>query len=279
MGSGNRTHRSPSFLTAVLRVFDLSVGQMLWSRRTVFMVLVVGAPILLALVARVVATLGVTPVRINGAGVGGAGLFGMMIWVLFLRFIVPVLGVFYGTALIADEVDDKTITYLFTRPIARGAVLVGKYLAYLASTVAVVLPSVVIVYFLVVPFGAVPQTYEAFLKDLGILGVGLAAYGALFALVGAVMKRPLVAGLVFAFGWEQLALLMPGYPRRLTIAYYLQALVPHAMPAGETMSLLQAIVRDVPAVSVSLACLFGITVGAVVLAAVMVEQREYVLEQ
>ena len=66
----------------------------------------------------------------------------MMIWLLYIRFIVPVLGVFYGTSLIADEVDDKTITYLFTRPIPRGAVLLGKYLAYLACTVLLVLPSV-----------------------------------------------------------------------------------------------------------------------------------------
>ena len=69
-----------------------------------------------------------------------ASIFGMMIWVFFLRFIVPVLGVFYGTSLIADEVEDRTITYLFTRPIRRGAVLVGKYLAYLVCTTLVVLP-------------------------------------------------------------------------------------------------------------------------------------------
>ena len=67
---------------------------------------------------------------------------------------MPVLGVFYGTSLIADEVEDKTITYLFTRPIPRGAVLVGKYLAYLACTVFVVLPSVMLVYLLVVPIAA-----------------------------------------------------------------------------------------------------------------------------
>ena len=79
-------------------------------------------------------------------------MFGLIIWLLFLRFIVPVLGVFYGTSLIADEVEDKTITYLFTRPVRRGAVLVGKYLAYLVCTTLVVLPSVMIVYFLMVPF-------------------------------------------------------------------------------------------------------------------------------
>ena len=78
----------------------------------------------------------------------GPAIFGLMIWVFYLRFTVPVLGVFYGTSLIADEVEDKTITYLFTRPIPKGAVLVGKYLAYLACTIFVVLPSVVIVYLL-----------------------------------------------------------------------------------------------------------------------------------
>ena len=81
-----------------------------------------------------------------------AAIFGVMIWLLFLRFIVPVLGVFYGTSLIADEVEDKTITYLFTRPIRRSAVLIGKYIAYLVCTTLVVLPGVMLVYFLIVPF-------------------------------------------------------------------------------------------------------------------------------
>ena len=57
-----------------------------------------------------------------------------MIWLLYLRFIVPVLGAFYGTSLISDEVEDRTITYLFTRPIPRGAIMIGKYLAYLVCT-------------------------------------------------------------------------------------------------------------------------------------------------
>ncbi|WP_332699593.1 ABC transporter permease, partial [Halalkalibacter lacteus] len=132
-----------------------------------------------------------------------------------------------GTALMADEVEDKTITYLFTRPIQRGAVLVGKFLAYLACTFLVVLPSVMIVYFLLVPFSALPETFGNLLIDLGLLAIGLAAYGAVFALVGVVVKRPLIAGLIFAFGWEQIALVIPGSVRQFTLMYYLQALVPH----------------------------------------------------
>src|SRR6185312_2327031 len=114
-----------------IRVFGLSLGEMLWSRRTVFLVLVTGAPVFLALVARIVQGSGVVPLRVNGAAVDGARIFGMMIWVFFLRFIVPVLGVFYGTALIADEVEARTVTSLSPRPTRSGAVLVGKYLAYL----------------------------------------------------------------------------------------------------------------------------------------------------
>ena len=272
--------KTMSFMAGARRIFDLSLGEMLWSRRTIFLALVVGSPVLLAVVVRLVQASGIAPLRVNGVRVDAAGIFGMMIWVLFLRFIVPVLGVFYGTALIADEVEDKTITYLFTRPIRRGAVLVGKDLAYLACTTLVVLPSVMIVYFLLVPFGEVPASFMSLVTDLGLLALGMAAYGALFALVGAVMKRPLVVGLVFAFGWEQLAMLMPGYLRRFTLAYYLQSLVPHAMPAESgVVSILQSVFSETPTAFTSIFVLMGATAAALWLAARAVEKREYVLEQ
>src|SRR6185295_8583813 len=97
-----------------------------------------------------------------------------------------------------------------------------------------------LVYFLIVPFQQIASSFTMLLTDLSLLAIGLAAYGGLFALVGAMLKRPLVIGLVFAFGWEQFALIMPGYMRRFTLMYYIQSLVPHAMPAEGLTSLLQA---------------------------------------
>ena len=272
--------KSTSPVAGAGRIFDLSLGELIWSRRTIFMALVVGAPVLLATVARVVQASGVAPLRVNGANVDPVSIFGMIIWVLFLRFIVPVLGVFYGTSLVADEVEDKTITYLFTRPLRRGAVLLGKYLAYLACTTLVVLPSVMIVYFMLVPMRDVGRSFPALLTDLGILAIGIAAYGALFTMVGAWMKRPLVVGLVFTFGWEQFAMLMPGYLRRFSLAYYLQALVPHAMPAAEGVaSLLRTVFTDTPSAPLSLLVLSAVTVGSLALAMRIIERKEYVLEQ
>jgi ABC-type Na+ efflux pump permease subunit len=271
--------RPPSFWNGVARVFELSFGEMLWSRRTIFMAVVLGAPVLLALVIRVVEASGVAPLRVNGAPVSGSTIFGIVVWWLYVRFIVPVLGVFYGTSLIADEVEDKTLTYLFTRPVPRSAVLAGKYAAYLVCTSLVVLPSVTLVFFLLVPLQNIGAEFVILVTDLGLLALGLAVYGGLFALVGTTMTRPLVAGLVFAFGWEQIAMLMPGYLRRFTIVYYLQGLVPHAIPQEGITSLLASVFGDSPS---ALSCLFWLAttlVVALLLAMRQVGRREYVLGQ
>ena len=280
--TGTPRHSPPTLFRSAVRIFDLSLGQMLWSRRSIFLALVVFGPVMLAAIVRIVAELvPSSSLRINGAVVGGPAIFGMMIWLLYVRFIVPVLGVFYGTSLIADEVDDKTITYLFTRPIPRGAVLIGKYLAYLGCTVLLILPTVMMVFFLIVPLGrgSIGQAFPSLLTDLGMIALGLAAYGAVFALVGARLKRPLVVGLVFAFGWEPTVMLIPGYLKQLTVAYYVQALVPHAMPEDSTLGAILQVFNDVPPISAALTALAIITAGTLWLAARTVETREYVLEQ
>jgi hypothetical protein len=267
---------------AALRIFDLSLGQMLWSRRSVFLALVAGGPVALSLAIRAIATVGGEGMpRVNGAAINGSVIFGMMVWFLYIRFVVPVLGVFYGTALIADEVEDKTITYLFTRPIRRSAILLGKYLAYLVCTLLLILPSVVLVYLIVAPLGgsSLAAEFPSLLMDLGMLAVGLTAYGALFAVVGTMLKRPLVIGLVFAFGWEPAVLFFPGYLKRLTVAYYVQGLVPHAMPNDPTVNLVIQFFTEMPSVVTSLACLGALTLVALWAAARTVETKEYVLEQ
>ncbi|HXH05165.1 MAG TPA: ABC transporter permease [Vicinamibacterales bacterium] len=271
----------PGLLRSAWLVFDLSIGLMLWSRRTIFMALVVAVPVVIAVALRLLVALGAPVARVGGTPLGGETIFGLMIWVFYLRFIVPVLGAFYGTALIADEVEEKTITYLFTRPVRRGAILLGKYFAYLAVTTFVVLPSLALVYVLVVPLGGhLGRAFPAFLTDLAVIALGLAVYGAFFAFVGARLKRPLLAGLFFVFGWEQAALAIPGYLRRVTIAWYLQALVPHAVPLQPSLAgLLQDLFRDYPRPPTTLLCLAGVWAVSLWLAVRAVERREYVLEQ
>ena len=279
---------SPSFFRSALRIYDLSLGQMLWSRRTMFMAVVVGGPVVVAVLLRVLVAMDLVTARgvINGRPitVDGPVIFGLMIWGFYLRLSVPLLGVFYGTALIADEVEDKTITYLFTRPVSRGAVLVGKYFAYLGCTGLVVLPSVMLVFFLVVPLlgGSIGTSFPDLAKDLALLALGLAVYGALFALVGAWFKRPLLTGLVFIFGWEPIVVVVPGYMKRFTVSYYVQGLVPHAMPQDGAVTAILSVLQVnevVPSPAVSLIGLGVILAGGLSLATWVVKRREYVLEQ
>jgi ABC-type transport system involved in multi-copper enzyme maturation permease subunit len=250
--------------------------------------LLVGAPVLFALLVRGLVFLG-API-FEGSQmrdgirtrilVPGPVVFGHVIWLLYLRVIVPILGVFYGTSLMADEVEDKTITYLFVRPIRRGAVLLGKYLAYVVCTVFVVLPSVMLVYLLIVPInGSLGASFIDLLKDLALLSLGLAVYGAVFAFIGAKLKRPLLVGLMFIFGWEQAAMAFPGYMKKFTVAYYLQGLVPHAMPNEGVISALQSLFRETPGLFGSLFWLGLIWITFLALGAWVVERREYVLEQ
>jgi ABC-2 type transport system permease protein len=274
-------HRQPSLLFSTARIFDLSLGQMLWSRRSVFLGLLVGGPVVLAVAVRLVFAFSAVVVNGNRARVPGDVVFGVMMWLLYVRFIVPVLGVFYGTAFIADEVDDRTITYLFTRPIPRRAVLFGKYLAYLVCSALLVLPSAMLVFFLIVPTGggSIAQAFPGLLTDLGMLVIGLAAYGAVFAFVGTRVPRPLLIGLLFALGWEPTVLIVPGYLKRLSVAYYLQALVVHDVPQDSGPLVILQAFRESPSLVVALMALAVIIVAALWLAGRVVERREYVLEQ
>jgi ABC-2 type transport system permease protein len=237
------------------RVFELALGQMLWAPRASLLGLAAGAPILLALVTRLTLSSGTAVVQINGRPIDSEAVFSAAITLLYLRFIVPAIGVFYGTSLIADEIEEKTITYLFTRPIPRGAIVLGKYLAYILCTTCVVLPSVAVVFMVMVPFDEMAPLFGSFLRNLGVLALGLGAYGALFLWTGTLFRRPLVGGLLFVFGWEQLAAILPGYMGRLTIAHYLEA---------DTRSV---------------AALLAVTIAALWLAVRTIERREYLLER
>jgi ABC-type transport system involved in multi-copper enzyme maturation permease subunit len=244
-----------TLLMSTRRIFELALGQMLWARRSVLLALAAGAPILLAIVTRLTLAGGTAFVQINGRRIDSEAVFGSAMSLLYLRFIVPAIGVFYGTSLIADEVEDKTITYLFTRPIPRGAIVLGKFLAYLVCATAVVLPSAAVVFMVMVPFGNMAALLGSFVRDLGVLVLGLAAYGAVFLWAGALFRRPLVGGLLFVFGFEQVAVILPGYVGRLTLAHYLQAN------------------------TTSVVCLLLVTIVALWAAMLVIEHREYVLER
>ena len=63
-------------------------------------------------------------------------------FLLTLQMMVPLAAVIGGAAVISEEIDDRTITYLLTRPIPRPSILLGRWLATLTILFAFVGASV-----------------------------------------------------------------------------------------------------------------------------------------
>jgi len=266
------TTRPLSFLAGARVVFDLSLEGMIWSRRSLVMGLLVALPAVLALVYRIVLASGV-----EAKLLGPLDLYALVVAVFWIRNVLPLAALFHATALIADEVEGRTLTYLLTRPVARPAILAGKFAAYLVTSLAVALPSGVVTFFLLATargWSGVGAAVPDLLRDLGVMALALVAYGALFTLLGVLLRRPVIPGLLFIFGWELVSNL-PGRLPRLTLTTWLRSLIRHR-PAEEGLSQLFG---QVEPAGLSLAVLILVSVVFLAAAAAVFANREYVLEQ
>lgn len=259
------------FLAAARGVFTLSLDGMVWSRRSLMMAVLLGLPALFALVYRLVLAAHL-PQQLSGFD-----LYAVVIAFYYVRNVLPLAALFYATALIADEVEGKTLTYLLTRPIRRNAILAGKYAAYLVTTLVLSLPAAVLTFFLLATArgwsgigAAVPDLF----RDLGVMALALAVYGAFFTLLGVSLRRPVIPGLLFLFVWE-LAANLPGYLPRVTITAWLRSLVRHR-PAHEGVA--DMFGQVLPA-ALSLEVLAGMLIAFLAGAIWIFSTREYVMEQ
>jgi ABC-type transport system involved in multi-copper enzyme maturation permease subunit len=258
------------FGAAVRAVFGLSLDAMVLTRRGALMAVLVGLPIAFGALYRAVLA-----ARLP-AQVGPMELYGVVVVLYYIGSVLPLTALFYATSLVADEVEGRTITYLFTRPIPRPAILAGKFAAYLVTTLGLALPSLVVTFLLLTTTreGVLAAAAPELFRDAGAAALTLLAYGALFTLLGVLLKRPLIPGLLFVFVWEWVSKL-PGYMPRFTLTAYLRSLVTHR-PAEEGLAGLFG--QVLPAGS-SLAILAGLSAGFLALALWIFSTREYVLEQ
>ena len=265
------TTRPLPFLPAARGIFTLSLDGMVWSRRSLMMAILLGLPMVFAAGYRIFLASKLA------AHMSGFDLYGVMVAFYYVRNVLPLAALFYGTALIADEVEGKTLTYLLTRPIRREAILTGKYAAYLVTTLCLTLPAVVITFFLLATargFSGVGAAVPDLFRDLGVMALSLAVYGAFFTLIGVSLRRPVIPGLLFLFVWE-LAANLPGYLPRFTITAWLRSLVRHR-PAQEGLA--EMFGQVLPA-ALCLEVLAGMLVVFLALALWILSTREYVMEQ
>ena len=263
-------------------IFNITFRQMFWSKKAMFMSIVALLPVLLAILFRFS----------KHSPADASEFFPYMILIVYLTFLSILLALFYGTAIISDEVDNKTLTYLFTRPIRRETIILGKFAAYLLGVFLILFTSALLTFAVVmtdnnsrtptvltrralrdklmppdgssgltskeqqqvpqelrfweyegdkalqirnrlarkVVRGEVPMTFSLrwnFLGEtIGVLILALIAYGALFTFLGTCLKYAVLIGLLFAFGWEKIVLIVPGLVKRFSVIYYLLSSFP-----------------------------------------------------
>lgn len=113
-----------------------------------------------------------------------------------LGLLVPVGALVFASAALGDPVEDRTLVYLWLRPLARWRLAVGAFLATLT---------------LVAPFAVAPSVAVSIvaggdrrlaLATAAAAGLAVLAYGALFLCLGLVVRRALAWGLAYVLIWE-----------------------------------------------------------------------------
>ncbi len=144
--------------------------------------------------------------------------------VLVLFFFLPVLAMIYGSSLISDEVEDRSITQIAISPINRAVSFLAYYIG-LALTVSVMISAVLTSGFLVF-FGRLgfEDTGEIYGAMIAMVVIGSFAYSALFITVSVLIKKPIYFGLFYAFIWEGFIGSIPGRISNIALKHYVRSI-------------------------------------------------------
>ena len=200
-------------------VFVLTVRQLAGSRRIWLVLALVSLPLLAGLLFQV-ADATATPDEFADD----------VTRVMLASAILPLVMLLLATAAFGNEVGDRTLVYLVTKPIARWRIVAPKLLASVAvGGIPVALGGALAV--------AVIERGDgggALATGAGLLA-GAAAYAAIFTWAGLATRHALLIGLVYVFIWEAaLAAYLDGI-RFLSVRRYTLALV-HALDDGRLAS-------------------------------------------
>lgn len=178
---GSVARRPPSGMAVARQIAGLSLRRARRSRLLRVVLAVLALPVL-ATVAGVL------------SGRNGAAFFETVLE-LYLRYLAPLVLALFSSQSVAEEVQGRTITYLWSRPIARWALPVGKYLGTVVVTGGLMLLSLIACYLVAM----IPAGGSVF-SELPLLALGLTALaaGTLYFAAVASAFGALVTGFPFA---------------------------------------------------------------------------------
>jgi len=213
-------------LGAILWIAWFSVREMARRKRLISLALINLLPVLVVAAIRI---------WFPGEGVTAQIQLAGLSHDVFIHFLIPIAAMAIGIPAIGEQVEDGTIVFMWTRPIKRRAIYLGRLLAAQIVSTLLMSGSLALCFLIMVSEGASVITFD-FLKlyvtTFLIIGLGAFTYSAVFAAMGTFFKKPVLPAILLAFGWEGLVTNIPARVQELSLRFHLQNLIerPTAAP-------------------------------------------------
>lgn len=260
---------TPNSSPAYFALFKLTLRQLFWARRGLLMLIGCLLPLIITLVFRFI-------VRSSSS----VNTFIPYLTFIYFGFLTNLCAIFYGSAIVSDEIDGRGLTFLQMRPIQKSLLLLTKFAAYMIGTVVILCVSHLLL-------TGIMQTHPKLKERLTVLGMsfiytgslslGLFSYGTLAMLLSVRFKNPVLWGLLFLLGWERLTSIpaMPTGIKRIGLTHYLMTLFPNFKLRADLLNDLLGESPPTAWVAGIVICL--LTVGAMWLAIRIFREREYLM--
>lgn len=134
--------------------------------------------------------------------------------------ILPLATLILATNALGNEMADRTLVYIVLKPVARGRLIVEKFIASALVTGLAFAVGLVATWVIASGGSGSERVLGAMLAGTV---AGIAAYGALFLLISLLVPRALLVGIIYVLIWESaLARFIPGI-KLLSVRHFAQS--------------------------------------------------------
>ncbi len=144
-------------------------------------------------------------------------------WVVlgsYLGFVLPLFTLAYASGAVGGEREGRSLVWLLTRPVPRAVVYLATFVGALPWCLLFGAGGFVA---LCLAGGDVGRRALALYWPAAVAGT--VAFSALFHLIGALFRRPVVVGLVYVFFFESLVAALPGSLKKVSLNFYTRCLM------------------------------------------------------
>ena len=170
-------------------IAGLTVRQSLARRRWIIVLVLATLPVIMAIVTRLYASQDQEPI----------GVMIEILSALTFTVVVPIVALTLASSGFGAEVDDGTVVYLLTKPIARSEIVVTKLVV--TSLISVTLAAVSTLATGLIALGSFDATRLLLGFTVGA-ALGSFLYTAIFLALGLITRRGMLVGLVYLVVWE-----------------------------------------------------------------------------